>query len=483
MKNSKTFKLIFLGFAYLSMFSCAPELNPSKPILTPADPPEVPASHVNISIEMDSKPVLNAITNGLTFNKSAGRYNEWFGTRGRDSGPGGISAGYEAYTKAEEINPVFNNTNLTTSFLLYYWIDARVYPLPPATTVSCGTNGEPIRTLRVNLTADYDLTDDWNLNIKTTPSIAFTDRPCLFGLVHYNATPKLKAAIEPKIIDEAKKFDAGFTAQVAMRDKVQTVWTKMHEPQKIANNTYLLMNTSNIYVHPILADAQRMKVGVQIEARPTITFGNTQAAAAPPLPAKGIAPASNSFKLFLPIQVKYDAVKKELHDAFKIDGSDNLLRFPRTGKKFFFVKNIDIESYNNEVVFRLDVDGKVTGHIYLSGMPRYDAATKEIFFDNVTLSTASEKWIHDKALWLLSEIPGLTDYISRKSRTNISVPIDDVKTKIDDYLRSTVAVGASQIKLNGNLNTLDLKSVFADNKNEMINFYFHASGDLSGILQ
>lgn len=470
---------LLLAFVFLVFSSCVKRLLPTAPVTAQEDVPVVPPSFINFSVEARSEPIVNEVRKALTIDIGAGRFNESFGTRGRDRG--GISAGYGA--KTEGAIPVkLDNQKLLASATVHYWVDARVHPFPPATTFSCGV-GESKPTVDLSVDSEFSIDKNWELVSKTTIK-GTKGVPCKVSFLRRDASDLILGKFQNKLDDFAKEQDKKITAHAALRKRVLELWNEAHKPQTVSPNTYLIFNPKKIFLKDVVANNEKIRVGFEVEAAPSIHYGTIPSASTPTaLGEPGRTGESNYFKLFIPISADYSAIKAQLEKTFKTSNGSPVKFPPVKNRKWIYITGVDIYGYNSRTVIRLDLGGKLHGHVYLTGNPSYDATSREIFFDDLQLSTDSESWINRKALWLMAEIPAIKEYIRKHTRAKIGAEIDNAKLEIDAFLSSEVNVDGSTLKLNGMLNDFEMMSLRADASEEKATVYFHATGELSGILE
>ena len=57
-----------------------------------------------------------------------------------------------------------------------------------------------------------------------------------------------------------------------------------------------------------------------------------------------------------------------------------------SGKRRVTVQKVNLWHKDGKMIVALDMTGSINGTIYLSGVPNYNAVTKEIYFDNKYVS-------------------------------------------------------------------------------------------------
>lgn len=73
-----------------------------------------------------------------------------------------------------------------------------------------------------------------------------------------------------------------------------------------------------------------------------------------------------------------------------------------SGSRKVKVMNVALWHKNDKIVIALDLTGSLTGTIYLTGLPKYNVSTKEIYFDNLDYAIDTKSSLIRTANWLAS---------------------------------------------------------------------------------
>jgi hypothetical protein len=298
----------------------------------------------------------------------------------------------------------------------------------------------------------------------------------------FDAIPIVEHKMKDAVDGLTSKLSAALEGTINLHDRLPKVWKEMYKPQKINGNTLLMFNPSKVYVHSVTSDNERIAFNFQVEAKPVVNTGTIPSSKVPALPDARRASQEPALNIFLPIEIPYDKIKEGLNKQFRIDEED-FVQFPMAADSSFYVADLDISGHNDKTIIRLDLAGTVKGWIYLSGDPKYDAGSNEIYFDNIEVAEDSRSWIASKAAWMTNEIAGLTQWMTRRMRVDISSQLKETRRTIDSYLNSKLTNSGTSIQLNGTLRTFDLQSLLVNKDENKVMFYFYASGDLSGVIE
>jgi len=75
-----------------------------------------------------------------------------------------------------------------------------------------------------------------------------------------------------------------------------------------------------------------------------------------------------------------------------------------SGKRKIVVQNVGLWQRDGKIIIALDMTGSINGSIYLSGIPNYNAVTKEIYFDQMDYVLNSKGLLTKTANWLLQGV-------------------------------------------------------------------------------
>jgi len=102
------------------------------------------------------------------------------------------------------------------------------------------------------------------------------------------------------------------------------------------------------------------------------------------------------------------------------------------GKKKVMVQKVELWSKDSKMIVALDLTGSINGTIYLSGIPNYNAVTKEIYFDNMDYVLDTKSALMRTANWLAGGI--ILKKIQENCRYSIKQNLEDGKKNMLPYL-------------------------------------------------
>lgn len=125
------------------------------------------------------------------------------------------------------------------------------------------------------------------------------------------------------------------------------------------------------------------------------------------------------------------------------------------------------------MIIALDMLGSVNGTIYLSGTPKYNTETKEIYFDDLDYVLNTKGILTKTANWLLQGI--ILNKIKENCKYSIKPNLDEGKKSMLPYLTNYSPMKG--VFINGKLNDFVFEKV--DLNEKAIIAFITSSGTLS----
>ena len=105
-----------------------------------------------------------------------------------------------------------------------------------------------------------------------------------------------------------------------------------------------------------------------------------------------------------------------------------------SGSKKVKVQNVAIWHKNGKMIIALDLMGSVNGTIYLSGFPKYNEQTKEIFFDQLSYALDTKNKLMQTANWLAQGI--VLKKIEQSCRYSVKPNLEEGQKNMMTYLKN-----------------------------------------------
>lgn len=126
-----------------------------------------------------------------------------------------------------------------------------------------------------------------------------------------------------------------------------------------------------------------------------------------------------------------------------------------SGKRKVTIQNVEIWHKRGKMIIALDMLGSLNGRIYLSGFPQYNAATKELFFDDLDYALETKSRLMKTANWLASGV--ILNKIRTSCRYSIQPNLEEGKQNMLKYLNNYSPTPG--VFVNGKMNDIEFEKV------------------------
>ena len=131
-----------------------------------------------------------------------------------------------------------------------------------------------------------------------------------------------------------------------------------------------------------------------------------------------------------------------------------------SGSKKIVVQKVELWQKDGKIIIALDMTGSINGTIYLSGIPNYNAATKEIYFDQMDYVLNTKGMLTKTANWLLQGV--ILKKIQENCRYSIKENLEEGKKSLLPYLNNYSPMKG--VFVNGTLNEFEFEKVEVTDK-------------------
>ncbi|NNT71378.1 DUF4403 family protein [Flavobacterium sp. IMCC34852] len=131
-----------------------------------------------------------------------------------------------------------------------------------------------------------------------------------------------------------------------------------------------------------------------------------------------------------------------------------------SGSRKIIVENVALWQKDGKIIIQLDMSGSINGSIYLSGIPNYNAITKEIYFDQMDYVLNSKGLLTKTANWLLQGV--ILRKIQENCRYSIKENLDEGKKSLLPYLSNYSPMKG--VFVNGTMNDFEFEKVEVTDK-------------------
>ena len=127
-----------------------------------------------------------------------------------------------------------------------------------------------------------------------------------------------------------------------------------------------------------------------------------------------------------------------------------------SGGRSVTVNKVDLWGKDNKIIVQLGMSGSLNGDVYLSGVPQYDAAKKEIFLNQVDFVLDSKSKLLKAGDWLLHGI--ILKKIEQNCRFSIADQLNEGQKTMATYLSGYQPMKG--VKVNGSMTELAPNKIF-----------------------
>ena len=130
------------------------------------------------------------------------------------------------------------------------------------------------------------------------------------------------------------------------------------------------------------------------------------------------------------------------------------------GSRKIVVQNVGMWQRDGKIIIALDMTGSINGTIYLSGIPNYNAITKEIYFEQMDYVLNTKGLLTKTANWLLQGM--ILKKIQENCRYSIKENLEEGKKSLSPYLNNFSPMKG--VFVNGTINDFEFEKVEITNK-------------------
>ena len=263
---------------------------------------------------------------------------------------------------------------------------------------------------------DIQWTESPSINIagKNIP-ITYIINPAI-SIFKTKISTKIDEAIQktcdfkPQVLNVLEKMSAPFL----MSEQYQT-WFKLI-PLEV-NVTDAILSDSKIKMNLGLKCNMQTIVGM----KPKSSFDKLA------IQFKAVDKINEKFTANVAAISTYESASKVISNNFKGKAFGS-------GSKTIVIQKVDLWQKEGKIIIALDMTGSINGTIYLSGIPNYNAVTKEIYFDQMDYVLNTKGLITKTASWLLQGV--ILKKIEENCRYSIKQNLEEGKKSMLPYLNN-----------------------------------------------
>lgn len=305
----------------------------------------------------------------------------------------------------------------------------------------------------VTLTSNLGLSN-WKLKSKTQiTDLQWKESP---SMVVYGQNVPVTYLVNPAIkifrTNIEKSIDAAIETSMDFKPNVLAAIEKLTVPFKMNDNYESWLRIVPIEIYSTDAKLEKDKVVLEMGMKCTMeTFIGQQPESK--FSAKNIVlkPVAK-----MPNHVTSNIIAVSTYqDASKIMTKNFAGQEFGSGSKKVTVKKVAIWHKNEEMVIALDLQGSINGTIYLEGIPQYDSAKKEVYFDKLDYVLDTKSRLIKTANWLAKGL--ILKKIQENCRYSIQPNLDEGKQTMLSYLNNYSPMAG--VFVNGTMEDIEFQKI------------------------
>ena len=316
---------------------------------------------------------------------------------------------------------------------------------------SCGYEPETMHRAELRLATTLYWRMDWKLGSRSTSVAPSILDPCEVTVLKVDATPTMKRILDGQLSRLNKQFDSIVPALADLKPAADSMWRTMLRPLAIdsASTVWFSMLPDAISLAPLNGGAGVVGTAIALTGHPRIVVGARPTIDARPLPSLTLAGKTNGIHVPLDIEIPFDELGRR---------ATALLSGEVAGKGMR-VGQIEAWGVGDTVVVKVDVEGRVSGSLYLLGRISYDMATRSVLIGDLRYTLeSSSKMSSIKATLGASRIrKGLAD-ATGNGRLAVGDEIERLKAQLGELLNRPIAPG---VVLSGSVADVRMERLFA----------------------
>jgi hypothetical protein len=323
----------------------------------------------------------------------------------------------------------------------------------------------------ITLISDAKLSN-WKMN--TTSKIEdfeWTESPTILVAgkkvpITYIITPTL-SIFKSKV---AKKIDDAIEESCDFKPYVLQVLEKMSTPFQTSEQyeTWFKMNPLEMYVTDAVLQKSKIVMNLGLKCSMQTMVGQQ--------PKTSFNKEAIVFKPVTKIPEKTTAT---IAAVSTYESASRVITKNFQGKEFasgnrkIVVQKVAVWAKDGKMIIELDMTGSINGEIYLSGIPNYNAITKEIYFDQMDYVLNTKGILTKTANWLLQGT--ILKKIEANCRYSIKENLEEAKKNMLPYLSNYSPMKG--VFVNGTLSDFEFEKV--ELTNEAIIAFINTSGKVN----
>ncbi len=263
----------------------------------------------------------------------------------------------------------------------------------------------------------------------------------------------LEGVLNEQLKQIAAEIDKNVNGQVNLKAGLQSLWDMTAEPFLLddSTETWLSVKPQKLMLSPIDGNNKRIRLNIGISAL-VQTFTGSRPQTLPPGKMPDLilgVPADDSFNLNIHSGISFDKTTRLAAAALR--GYE----FSK-GRKKVKVEDVFVFGKGERAYIRLLLSGSLRGEIFLTGIPKFDSTTEELYFEALSFDLNTRNAMLGSAAWLLNGM--IEQKLQRQLRFSFKPELNQIRADLSNKIGNFSYSDLLTIK--GTLNNFMLRDIF-----------------------
>lgn len=321
----------------------------------------------------------------------------------------------------------FDGKRATISTTVEYegrgWYNPRI---GPEVSAACGTGGVPRPRVRVRIVSDLALSPEWSLasrsRVASVAPVTGEDRDrCRVTVFRIDVTDRVVGATRKVLEGQLKNLDRAI-ARVQTRARFESWWRALAKPIQLTDSVWFTINPLDVKLGEVRNDSGALVAALELTATPRIQTGNrpNEFDLITPLPVlKRGAFGGRAMRVSLDGQLGYDVATTMLRRSL-------VQKRIERGERHFIIEDVTLSGIGaGRVALGVRFGGSMSGRVYLTGTPRYDAAMDQLLVPDLDFDLRSSSTLVRSLAWLKDD--AIVGFLRERARFPVQGQLDRLR--------------------------------------------------------
>jgi hypothetical protein len=317
--------------------------------------------------------------------------------------------------------------------------------------------------IEVFLRSGIRITADYKFQMNTiADGFEWTSPPVVaIGPLKIPVSKLLEDVLNNQLRQIAAEIDKNVNNSFDIRSQISSLWNMTAEPVLLddSTNTWLTVKPEQISLSPIDGNDQRIRLNMGLAAVIETVTGQRPPPSKPkPLPKlmTGL-PLDDRYHMQINASIGFDEITRITSAQLK---GYELIQ----GKKKVKVEDIAVTGIGERASIKLLLSGSVKGEVYLTGIPKFDRTTEELYFEAIDFDFNTRNVLMRSASWMLGGL--IQKRIQQAMRFSFHDDLESIRQSLRQYLKEYRY--RNLFVLTGTLENMTLRNILIREKDFVI---------------